>query len=685
MALIIPKDSDREDWAAYYYNVVDWHTSTLTEMLQHRARVDPFHVVYRLLGDGIHETDSITTEELHERASTIAAGLHRFGKIGDRVLLLCENDLNYIIAFFGCIYAGMIPASGVHVDVLHSDERFEMLAQDSKPHMIIGPRKILVEYQKNNKNVDRNIIWVPLEVIFTSKEKIAIRGNNEDVAFIQYTSGSTRATRGVLLTHRNLLYNLRHQARLYEFRKGDVGLTWLPFSHDMGLIGGALMTIASGGACILLPPKYFAEKPIRWLEAIGRYKIDLTGGPSFAYELCERNITDEEMKHLDLSALDIAFNGADTASADMMRRFSKKFEKVGFQARKFLFGYGLAEATLVVTRGKRGISPKLRSFSRSALMNGFAWPSTNELDRRVLISCGTGLEEQKIIIVDPQSCEVLRDGRVGEIWISGSSVAKGYFNRPEETEEIFHAKTADGMGPFLRTGDLGFKLGEQLFFSGRISNVIILRGKAYDPDDISDSLVSGCSDIRVNATAIFLEDQNDLSTITILVEVVNNPKQSHEEIAAFIYKVVTTVYEIWPKSIILLRRGGILKTPSGKIQIAKTRSALKDNALPILQRFVYDVPELPPPLTKEEACVKVEKWLTEYTKDWDVNVRMLTRERLMNGEIDSEQLLKMRRDFEKHFFVLIDPSEYVTACQTWDDLCNLLATQISVRSSDSNQ
>ena len=198
-------------------------------------------------------------------------------------------------------------------------------------------------------------------------------------------------------------------------------------------------------------------------------------------------------------------------------------------------------------------------------------------------------------------------------------------------------------------------------------------------------MVSGCSYIRVNATAIFLEDQNDLSTITILVEVVNNPKQSHEEIAAFIYKVVTTVYEIWPKSIILLRRGGILKTPSGKIQIAKTRSALKDNALPILQRFVYDVPELPPPLTKEEACVKVEKWLTEYTKDWDVNVRMLTRERLMNGEIDSEQLLKMRRDFEKHFFVLIDPSEYVTACQTWDDLCNLLATQISVRSSDSNQ
>ncbi|MDI2113016.1 fatty acyl-AMP ligase [Commensalibacter nepenthis] len=678
MALIIP-DVTEEDWACKIYGIVDWHTATLVDMLQHRAKISPSMVLYSLLDGDCNIIDHLTSFQLDDRAATIAAGLHHFGQEGDRVLLLCDNDLNYISAFFGCIYAGMIPASGIHIDVMRSDERFEMVANDVQPRLIIGPRKILVDYKASHKELNCKPVWVPLEVLFNAKNKIAIKGNNLDVAFIQYTSGTTRNTRGIELTHRNLIFNLRHQAKSYEYLDEKYsGLTWLPLAHDMGLIGCVLLAIGCGGECMLLPPKYFIEKPARWLQALSRYKVSMSGGPTFAYNLCTKEVTDEEVQQLDLSAWELALNGADTAQADIMKRFCKKFSGVGFKARHLVFGYGLAEATLTATRTQRRVLPKFRSFSRSALMAGFAWPSINKFDRRELISCGTSLEDQKVMIVDPETNMPLRNGRVGEIWITGPSVAKGYLNRPEETEEIFHAKIIGQSETYLRTGDLGFILNDNLFFSGRISNVITLRGKTYDPDDVSGVLEAACSDIRPNATAFFLADLEDPVSITVIIELVKKPFNSYDAIAQIAYEIITKTYDIWPKTIVLTRPGGVLKTPSGKAQIARTRKALKENALPVIKRFDYEVPDLPPPLTYEQALVEVKKWIEEATKEWDENVKELTREKLVNRKIDSELLLNLRRDFEAYFHIQIDPSEFMVACQNYNDLCNLLANQISV-------
>lgn len=678
MALIIPDDNE-VDWACKVYGIVDWHTATLVDMLQHRAKVSPSMVLYTLLDADCNPVDHLTSAQLDDQAATIAAGLRHFGKEGDRVLLLCDNDLNYISAFFGCIYAGMIPASGIHIDVMRSDERFEMVVNDAQPKLIIGPRKILADYKAVHKEIDCKPVWVPLEVLLNAKNKTAIKGDNQGVAFIQYTSGTTKNSRGIELTHRNLIFNLRYQAKSYEYRDEEYsGLSWLPLAHDMGMIGCVLLVVLTGGRCILLPPKHFVEKPVRWLKAISKYKVSMSGGPTFAYNLCTREVTDEEMQDLDLSHWELALNGADTAQADIMQRFCKKFAAVGFKPRHLVFGYGLAEATLTVTRTERRVSPKFRSFSRSALMAGFAWPSTNKFDRRELISCGTSLEDQKVIIVDPESHQILRNGRVGEIWISGPSVAKGYFNRPEYTQEIFHAKVSGQEESYLRTGDLGFLLGDNLFFSGRMSNVIVLRGKTYDPDDVSGALEAACSDIRPNATAFFLSDPDDTLSITVIIELVKKPLNSYEDIVDKAYEVITKTYDIWPKMIVLTRPGGVLKTPSGKAQIARTRKALHDDALPVIQKFEYEVPDLPPPLTREQALIEVEKWVDEKTKDWDEDVKELTREKLVNREMDAELLLNLRQDFERHFHIQIDPSEFMIACQNYKDLCNLLAGQISV-------
>lgn len=351
----------------------------------------------------------------------------------------------------------MIPASGIHIDVMRSDERFDMVANDAKPKLIIGPRKILADYKSVHKDLECKPVWVPLEVLLNAKSKTAIQGENQGVAFIQYTSGTTKNSRGIELTHRNLLFNLRYQANTEEYNDEEYsGLSWLPLAHDMGMIGCVLLAVFSGGRCVLLPPKYFVEKPVRWLKAISKYKVSVSGGPTFAYNLCTREVTDEEMQDLDLSHWEIALNGADTAQADIMQRFCKRFAAVGFKPRHLVFGYGLAEATLTVTRTERRVSPKFRSFSRSALMAGFAWPSTNKFDRRELISCGASIEHQQVLIVDPESHQIVRDGRVGEIWIAGPSVAKGYFNRPEYTQEIFQAKIKGQDKHYLRTGDLGF-------------------------------------------------------------------------------------------------------------------------------------------------------------------------------------------------------------------------------------
>lgn len=681
MKLII-QDQKEKDWARQLYNVADWRRDTLVDIVQNRARIAASSILYTLLDRDCNPVDYMTCAQLDEQASVIAAGLHHFASHRDRVLLLCENDFTYIRAFFGCLYADMIPVSGVHVDVIRSDERFETVVNDSQPHLIIGPRHVLAEYKRQYRDLDCKPVWVPLEVLQDSGDRLVLRGNNEETALIQYSSGTTSDTKGILITYRNLMYNLRHQPQTAKLLSELLdekcnGLNWLPFSHDFGLIGGIVVPVALGRPAVLLPPKYFIEKPARWLQAMSRYRVQASCGPTFAYNLCLKEMTDEEVKKLDLASWEIAVNGADATQIEVMERFCQRFGPVGFKARNFLFGYGLAEATLAVTNTKAHTSPKIRSFSRKALMAGFVQTTMQKEDRRDMISCGSSLEDQKVMIVDPETCQPLRNGRVGEIWVSGPSVAKGYFNREEETEEVFHARFSDSSETYLRTGDLGFIYEGELYFSGRMSNVITLRNKKYDPGDISGTLENACGDLRINGSAFFLEDPEDPVSITIIAEVVRNPEQSYEQIASQIYERVTEIYDIWPRTIVLTRAGGVLKTPSGKIQIARTCKAFQEKTLPLIREFLYETPDLPPLLSFQEAYQQIEAWIGDVTRDWKENVRELTRDKLVQGKMNSDLLLDLRKQFEKRFHVEVDPSEFTVSCQTYADLCALLAKKIS--------
>lgn len=677
MALIIP-DEMEEAWACKHYNIVNWQKDTLVDLVQHRAETSPSMVLYTLLDSACQPVHSLTSTQLDSQASLIAAGLHHFGKERDRVLILCENDLNYILAFFGCLYANMIPVSGIHVDMIRSDERFETVLKDAQPKIIIGPRHILSEFKIAFSDLNCQAIWVPLDVLQNSKDGLVRKGHNEDVAFIQYSSGTTKHTKGILITNRNLLYNARRHPIHEKFSdENSSELSWLPFAHDLGLIGGIIAPVGIGRQIVLLPPKYFIEKPIRWLQAITKYRVKLSGGPTFAYNLCIKEITDEEVDSLDLSSWELAVNGADSTQAEVMEKFCQKFAKANFKARNFVFGYGLAEATLTVTRTKMHTSPKIRNFSRKALMAGFARSTANPADKRVMIACGRSFEDQKVVIVDPETCHSLRNGRIGEIWVKGPSIAKGYFNRPEETAEVFHAQLVGSDDFYLRTGDLGFIFEDELYFSGRMSNVITLRNKKYDPSDISGVLENACGDLRINGTAFFLNDPDNPVSITIIAEIVRDPVEAYEVIAEQIYKKVTEIYDIWPQTIALTRAGGVLKTPSGKIQIARTRQAFHEKKLPLIQEFHYEVPEIPPLLSFHEAYKQIEAWIREETKEWKEDVKALTRSALVKREISTELLLGLRHKFETHFHVEIDPSEFTVACQTYTDLCNLLAKQIS--------
>lgn len=676
MVLIIPKDQT-EDRTCKQHNVVDWRNDTLVEMVRHRACSSPSMVIYTLLNDQCDPVDTLTAIQLDHQASVIAAGLHHFGKEKNRVLILCENDLNYVLAFFGCIYANMIPVSGIHVDVIRSDERFATVLNDAQPDFVIGPRHLLIEYKDYFRKLDCNPVWIPLEVLLNVRDKLVKKGDNKDVALIQYSSGTTRNTKGILITHRNLMYNVRHQPASEKILESECnGLSWLPFAHDMGLIGGIIVPVGLGRKIFLLPPKYFIEKPVRWLQAITRYKIQVSGGPTFAYNLCLRETTENEIRKLDLSSWQIAVNGADNSQAETIEKFCKRFSSAGFRARHFIFGYGLAEATLTVTNSKANVSPKFRNFSRKALMTGFVRQASDVNDQRILVSCGYSLEDQKIVIVNPENDQILRDGRVGEICVSGPSVARGYFNRPEETEDVFHSKLSGSKEFYLRTGDLGFIYENELYFAGRISNVITLGNKKYDPGDISCTLENSCPDIRINGTTFFLENLKDPTSITILAETIRNPVKSYEEIVGYIYEKVTKLYMIWPRTIVLTRPGGVLKTPSGKIQIARTREAFCEKKLPVIKEFRYQVPIITAFLSFKEAYNQVEEWIGNVTKDWKGNVKQLTRNKLLNKEVNHDLLLDLRYKFEEKFHVEIDPSDFMTACQTYTDLCHLLAKQI---------
>jgi acyl-CoA synthetase (AMP-forming)/AMP-acid ligase II len=391
--------------------------------------------------------------------------------------------------------------------------------------------------------------------------------DQSSIAMLQFTSGSTASPRGVVVTHANLMHNLKVIATGFRHDEHSQGVIWLPPYHDMGLIGGILEPMNTGFPVTLMSPLAFLQHPQRWISAVSRYRATTSGGPNFAYELCTRKVDPATIPGLDLSSWTVAFNGSEPVRPDTLDRFVEKFGPYGFRHEAFYPCYGLAEATLMVTGGEVDLPPR-----------GLAMP-----DSQKLISCGRTFFDHRLKVVDPITRVECNEREVGELWISGPSVARGYWQDAEETENVFGGRIAGSPsedGPYLRSGDLGFVHEGELYVAGRKKDLIIIRGRNYHPHDIERSAEQSCPALRPGCTAAFSIDAGSEEQLIVVSEL--RAAERLEEVRAAIRAAITRDHSLRTKEIVLVQPGTIPKTSSGKIQRLATRQAYLDGKLSVV-------------------------------------------------------------------------------------------------------
>ncbi|MDZ7616979.1 MAG: aminotransferase class I/II-fold pyridoxal phosphate-dependent enzyme, partial [Patescibacteria group bacterium] len=546
--------------------------STLVHLLRHRARYQPDDTAFVYLVDGEHEQVELTYKELDRQARAIAAWLQQWDLEGERALLLYPAGLEFIAAFFGCLYAGVVAVPVYPPRRNRSMTRIQAIADDAEAKVALTTDTVLnrVEPLIDETPHLKELTWlatcrVPagIEQQWESPE---IRGDT--LAFLQYTSGSTGTPKGVMLTHANLVHNSALISHGFEHTRSKDGVFWLPSYHDMGLIGGILQPVYLGRPNVLMSPMSFLQKPYRWLAAISRFRATTSGGPNFAYDLCVRKVTPEQRATLDLSSWDVAFNGAEPVRAETIEQFCEAFEPCGFRREAFYPCFGLAEATLIVSGGYLSEPPVIRTFEARSLVSGRVVDAEPDDEGvRALVGCGQGFPDQQLVIADPKGLTRCLPGQVGEIWVHGPSVAMGYWQRPEVTRTMFQATLKDtGEGPFLRTGDLGFLLDGELFVTGRLKDLIIFRGVNHYPQDIEHTAHRAHARLRPDCGAAFTVEEDGQEKLVIVNEVERHKTADLDAICEQIHREVATEHELSVDVIVLIRAGSVPKTSSNKIQ-----------------------------------------------------------------------------------------------------------------------
>ena len=463
---------------------------TLIEILRWRALHQQERLAFTFLHHGEVEHDTIRFSGLDRQARAIADRLAALGVApGERALLLFPTGIPYIAAFFGCLYAGVIAIPAYSPQRQRHLSRIQGIVADARPTIVLTEAALLSSLQARFETLDcPTMQWLATDSISSSPTDASLLPtiDFDTPAFLQYTSGSTTDPKGVVVTHGNLAHN---EAMIKEAMGHDaqsVFVSWLPLFHDMGLIGNMLQPIYIGAPCIFMAPGDFLQKPVRWLQAISRYHAHTSGAPNFAYDLCVAKVTAEQRAGLDLSAWRIAYNGSEPVRSTTLERFAETFAPCGFRPEAFYPCYGLAETTLFVSGGEKHCKANTCTLQAGALECNRVTPASTEMrETRTLVSCGRSRQQQRIIIVDPKTLIPCTEDRVGEIWIAGPNVAAGYWNRPEETRKTFGAKLMEGGdSPFFRTGDLGFIRDGELFVTGRLKDLLIIRGRNHYPQDI---------------------------------------------------------------------------------------------------------------------------------------------------------------------------------------------------------
>jgi acyl-CoA synthetase (AMP-forming)/AMP-acid ligase II len=538
---------------------------TLVSLARERASADGDRTAYTYLDDGFADARSFSWRDVDERSRAMAVALSRHVRPGDRALLVLPPGPDFLFAFLGCLYAGVV-AVPAPVPVRPRDiARLTGLHADAAPSAVVTIRPILEAGLGDAAGVP---------CLTPEDADLGAAGDWKDpgagaasLAFLQYTSGSTGNPKGVMVSHANILANEAMIARSFGMSSASTVVGWLPHFHDMGLIGSILQPLFVGAHAVLASPMAFMRDPLGWLRTISRYRARTSGGPNFAYELCVRRHERLGRKlELDLSSWDLAFVGAEPVRAATMRRFADTFAAYGFDERALFPCYGLAEATLFVTGGEKGAGLRTRERgSRRGTTSAF-------------VGCGRAAEGLDVEIVDPETMQVCPDGVEGEVLVAGPSVSAGYWNRPDETRETFGQRIAGKDGSYLRTGDLAVRLAEGVYITGRSRDLIIVAGQNYYPQDLEASAEGVQGGVRPGNTAAFGFDTPEGERVGLVCEV-SHLSCSPDALCAEIRAAVGEAQSVRLDVIVLVEPRTLPKTTSGKVERRATRRAFLDGTL----------------------------------------------------------------------------------------------------------
>ncbi|MBF6245647.1 SDR family NAD(P)-dependent oxidoreductase [Nocardia elegans] len=570
---------------------------TLVHLLLSRARARPDKVAFSYLPDGESISEQYSYVELEARSESIATWLLREGAAGQRVLLLHDNPLHFIAGLFGCLYAGAIAVPAYSPIGRKQTARISKIVGDSGARYALTSAEPLEKTRDAIEAIDsaHGLRWCGTDTLPVGDndwQRLGQVPQPDQLALIQYTSGSTSDPKGVVLTHRNFLHNLESIRSALGAPHCDddiLGVFWLPLHHDMGLVGAVLSTMYVAGTAELMSPASFVLRPIRWLQRISGKKQVITAAPNFAHELCVESTTAEERAALDLTGWRTALCGAEFVRSDTMDRFAAAFEASGFRRRALQPVYGLAEATLLVTGSATATGPVPKYLSRSALHERrIVEVEAGEQGSTVMVGCGHPQEGTDLLIVDPDTGEPCPPGRVGEIWVASEAVAQGYWQRPSQSAQVFGAVAVldDGSvtGPYLRTGDLGFVEAGELFVAGRLKDLIIVRGRNLYPDDVEATVQDTHPALLRGRGAAFAVDSGSGEQLVIVQEVARHVAEGTDldAVSAEVAAAVTEEYEVTVQSVVLARTYSLPSTSSGKVQRFACREKFDSHGLKVV-------------------------------------------------------------------------------------------------------
>lgn len=676
--------NDQQDYAYQFRTIVD--------ALRCQAAMHPDRKAYSFLQGESIETD-ITFAELDLTARRLAACLQERNAQGARALLLYPPGIDFIIALLGCLYAKV---TAVPVALPHNKRRYDavsVIAKDCGATFILTTSKVLETLRSSDLfEPDARPTFIGTDDVESGAEAnwrmpVIEPGT---LAYLQYTSGSTSAPKGVMVSHGNVLHNLKYIDQDFQFTPDSVSISWLPHFHDMGLLFGVFQPIFSGFHCYLMSPVSFLQHPMQWLQAMSLHEATHSGGPNFAYELCVQKSTPESRELLKLDHWKVAFNGAEPVRVDTLDRFVTMYAPRGFRREALYPAYGLAEATLKVSGRFYTEGSNISSHGLKAGQPAQSLPDQALGSPRALIGLGKPACDMKVAIANPELRTKLEPGQAGEIWVSGPSIAKGYWNKPKETEEIFRARLCDDPeNVYLRTGDLGFLSNDELFITGRLKDLIIIRGHNYYAEDIESSLEGSHTALRTGAVSAFSVDVDGTEKLVIIQELVRHYTEALEEIFEAIRAAVARNHDLHPHTIVLVKTGTVPKTTSGKIQRHRCRELFLARELDEVASSI--TPEISPEeelpslsrdkltgLSDEER----QQHVTSYARGLvarilKVKIRQIDPGRsLLSFGLDSMMAAELSIRLQRDLGVRLQPVEFLDDVRL-DDLASLIINTLS--------